>query len=78
MTIEEFVALLHDEIGMPVAAEHLVRDLDSVPGWDSMNMVWLVAAMEARTGVRVALPEVLQAGTLRAVHVLYTGDQAGA
>jgi hypothetical protein len=71
VTTDDFVAMLRDELGMPISAGDLHRQLDDVPGWDSMHLVWLIAEMELRTGRRVSLPNVLEAPDLAGVHALY-------
>ncbi|WTE37175.1 acyl carrier protein [Streptomyces sp. NBC_01618] len=71
MTIDDFVTLVRDELGMPVTAEHIGLSLDEVPGWDSVHLLWLVTAMERETGRRVALPDLLEVSSLGAVHALY-------
>jgi hypothetical protein len=74
MTDEEFVTLIHEELGVPVSTACLERSMDEVPGWDSMHLIWLVSAMEGRTGRRVSLPRVLEAPSLGAVNSLYADD----
>jgi acyl carrier protein len=68
--IDDFVVLLRDEIGLPVTAEDTTRALDDVPGWDSMHLLTLLTLLERRTGQRISLPDVLQAGTLERIYEL--------
>jgi hypothetical protein len=74
--IDDFVTLLRDGLGLPLAAEDVDLSLDEVPGWDSVHLLWLLTAMEETTGRRVALPEVLEAPSLASIYALYTPAQA--
>ena len=67
---EDFVALVQDEIGLPVTVE-LARDtLDRIPGWDSVRLLWLITAMERVTGRQVSLPDALMATSLEDIYLL--------
>jgi acyl carrier protein len=68
--IEGFVALVHDEVGLPVAAEHLDVAFDLVPDWDSLHLLRLAAVLEQRTGRALSLADVLEAGSLGALFEL--------
>ncbi|MCU7725982.1 acyl carrier protein [Actinoplanes sp. KI2] len=73
MTVDEFLALLHDHIALPVTVRDMDRPLDDVPGWDSLNLIWLAAEMARRCDRGVDLPDLLEAPSLRAIHQLYAG-----
>ncbi|MFE0465135.1 acyl carrier protein [Kitasatospora sp. NPDC058965] len=67
-TVDDFLALLRDELGMPVGAADLPRGLDEVPGWDSVHLIWLLSALEQRTGRPVSLARILEAPTLAEIY----------
>jgi acyl carrier protein len=58
-TVDEFVTLLHDEVGLPVSSEEMRLDFDQLPGWDSALLLQLIAVLERATGQRLSLPDVL-------------------
>jgi acyl carrier protein len=63
-TIDEFVALLTDEVGVPVTEADLDAVFDHVPGWDSVHLLTLVMALERRTGRTMPMAELLEAPSL--------------
>ncbi|MFG1918448.1 acyl carrier protein [Micromonospora sp. NPDC048898] len=63
-SIDELVALVRDELGLPVTVADADRHLDDVTGWDSVHLLWLAATLERRTGRSVPLPAVLEAESL--------------
>ncbi|PYC68197.1 acyl carrier protein [Streptomyces tateyamensis] len=67
-TVDDFLALLRDELGMPVSTEDLPRGLDEVPGWDSVHLIWLLSALEQRLGRPVSLARILEAPTLAEIY----------
>lgn len=67
-TLDDFLVLVRDEIGLPVGPEHADVPLDAVPGWDSMHLLALLTALERRTGRPISLPDVLEAGSLHGIH----------
>lgn len=69
-SVEEFVGLIRDELGLPLTVEDASRSLDELPGWDSVHLLWLLPTLERTTGRRIALPEVLAAANLREVYDL--------
>jgi hypothetical protein len=70
--VRDFAALVRDEIGLPVTEQELGRGLDQIDGWDSVHLLTLVTVLERETGQSVALPDVLEAGSLREIFELYT------
>ncbi|QTD96706.1 phosphopantetheine-binding protein [Streptomyces cyanogenus] len=70
MKTEDFIALLHDSMGLPVTAEDIDRPWDQVAGWDSVHLLTLVTLLEQRTGRSLPFSEVLQAATLGDIHSL--------
>jgi acyl carrier protein len=69
-SIDDFVALVRDELGLPVTAEDAARSLDEVPGWDSVHLLWLLTVLEQATGRRLTMPDVLEAATLEGIYGL--------
>jgi acyl carrier protein len=70
MTIEDFVRLVRDELGLDVAADGLDAAFTEVPGWNSVHLLRLVALLERETGHAVSVPDVLAAPTLGSVYKL--------
>jgi hypothetical protein len=68
MSITDFLALLRDELALPVSAEDADRPLTEIPGWDSVHVLWLLSVLERKNGGALFLPEALQAETLRGIH----------
>lgn len=64
----EFTALIHEQIGIAIAADDLSRDLDQVAGWDSLHLITLLGALEQRVGRSLPLPDFLEARTLRDIY----------
>jgi hypothetical protein len=64
-TFEDFLALLRHELGLAVTEDAAV---DQVPGWDSVHLLSLLTVLEGRTGRRIHLPDLLEAGTLKEMY----------
>lgn len=69
-TIDEFVAIVRDELGLAVTGDDVRRPLDEVGGWDSVHLLTLATLLEQRTGRPLALPDVLEATTLERIYHL--------
>jgi acyl carrier protein len=69
-TIDDFVDLIHDEIGLAVTAQDVGRTFDEIPGWDSVHLLSLLTALERATGRRISMPEVLEASSLEHVFLI--------
>ncbi|MGW4211286.1 acyl carrier protein [Lentzea sp. NPDC004789] len=69
-TIDDFVTLLREEIGLAVSADDVEADLDQVPGWDSIHLLALTMVLEQRTGRTIAMPDLLEAATLGHIYRL--------
>ncbi len=69
-SIDEFVSLLRDEIGLPVSATDIEAGLDQVPGWDSVHLLTLMMALETRTSRPIPMPELLEAPSLGHIYRL--------
>ena len=70
LTLEDFARLVRDELGLPLADDELTSDLDHVSGWDSLQLLRLVSALERRTGRRVPIASLMEARSLSAIHDL--------
>jgi acyl carrier protein len=69
-TIEEFLSLVHGEIGLSLTPQSVGSGFDELPGWDSLHLLTLLTAIERETGQRVSMPEVLEATSLRDIYEL--------
>ena len=69
-TIDEFLQLVRDGLGLPVTAEDAERGLDEIPGWDSVHLLWLLTSLEKRTGRSISMPEVLEASSLGQIYAV--------
>jgi acyl carrier protein len=77
MTMEDFddfLALVRDELGLPVESDNAGVRLDQIPGWDSVQLLWLVSAVERIAGRRLSLPDVLAASSLEGIYRLATAS----
>ena len=72
-TVEDFITLLQEEMGLPVTAADAGRRLDQLDGWDSLHLLTLLTVLERRTGRSVALPDVLTATTLNDIYAAVAG-----
>ncbi|WP_033434368.1 phosphopantetheine-binding protein [Saccharothrix syringae] len=72
-TIDDFVALVGDELGLVIDREDVGRHLDEVAGWDSVLLLGLLTALERETGRRVPFADVLEATSLERIYALAVG-----
>ncbi|MFD2765803.1 acyl carrier protein [Micromonospora eburnea] len=68
--IDDFAALLRDEIGLSVTTDDLTRDLDEVTGWDSVHLLTVLMALERAAGRPVPMAAALEAPNLAAIYQL--------
>ncbi|MFE9445700.1 acyl carrier protein [Streptomyces sp. NPDC006602] len=73
-SIDDFVALLRDELALSVTADDIGLGFDAVPSWDSVHLLSLCTILERETGRPLALSEVLEAPSLEAVYRLATAS----
>ncbi|MFE9860088.1 MULTISPECIES: acyl carrier protein [unclassified Streptomyces] len=69
-TVDDFVTLLRDELALPVTADDLGRELDTVESWDSVHLLALCTVLERETGRSLPLADVLEAASLKDVYLL--------
>jgi hypothetical protein len=68
--VNDFVALVRDEVGLPVTVEHLIVGFDQVPEWDSLYLLRLATILEREIGRPLPLADLLDAGSLGSVYRL--------
>jgi acyl carrier protein len=73
-TIEDFISLLRDDMGLPVTVQDASLSLDQVAGWDSVYLLSLLTQLEWRTGRSLSLADVLDAQSLRDIYTLAVGE----
>jgi acyl carrier protein len=69
-TLEGFVDLVRDELGLRITAADVGAALDEVPGWDSLQLLELLAVLERETGRQMPLAEMLTADSLQNIYEL--------
>jgi len=69
-TLDDFILLIREEIGMPLEAEQVAADFDELPDWDSLYLLKLVTALEVATGHSVPVGKVLEARSLKGIYDL--------
>ncbi|GAA3566832.1 hypothetical protein GCM10022419_054390 [Nonomuraea rosea] len=69
-TIDDFIALVQDEIGIPVTVADAERGFDELDHWDSVHLLALLIALERATGQRVSMPDVMEATSLQDIFEL--------
>ncbi|WP_381799139.1 acyl carrier protein [Streptomyces niveus] len=69
-TLDDYVLLINDEIGMPLAPEQVAADFDELPDWDSLHLLKLITALESAIGRKVPVGEILQARSLKEIYDL--------
>ncbi len=74
--IDDFLALLRDELGMAVTHDDLDKHLDHVTEWDSAHLVELVTLLERDTGHGISLPDALTASSLAEIYAVAVAGTA--
>lgn len=69
-TIDDFVGLVRDELGMPLEEYQIAADLDQLPEWDSLYLLKLVTALEQATGRTLPVGRLLEARSLGEIYQL--------
>lgn len=69
-SIDDFVTLLGDQMGLLLTEDDLDADLDDVAGWDSAQLLQVLVLLERETGRTIAVPRLLEARTLTAMYDL--------
>ena len=68
ISIDEFLAILRDQVGVDASGDDLDRALHELDGWDSVHLLSLLTIVERASGRPLSLPAALEATTL---HELY-------
>ncbi|MEU5095332.1 MULTISPECIES: acyl carrier protein [unclassified Streptomyces] len=69
-TLDDYVRLVDEEIGIPLAAGQVAADFDELPDWDSLYLLKLVTALETAVGRKIAVGKVLEARSLKEIYEL--------
>jgi acyl carrier protein len=69
-SIVEFVDIVRDELGLQITLDDVGRELDDLPGWDSMHLLSLVSQLEQKTGRAVSVIDLLEAPNLEYIYGL--------
>jgi hypothetical protein len=67
-SLDDFLALVKDEIGLSFTVADSELSFDRLPDWDSVLLLALLGAVERATGRTVSLPDILAAETLGGVY----------
>jgi acyl carrier protein len=74
MRLDDFIALVHDELGLPVTVEDAALHLSELPGWESVHLLALVVALEGRFRRPLSVTELLDAPDLQSIYQLATAS----
>jgi acyl carrier protein len=69
-SLDDFVSLVRDQLGLPVTLENVTDGWDELPGWDSVHLISLLAALERETRRPISLPGMLEAASLQEIYAL--------
>lgn len=64
MTVDEFLTIVGTECGVLVRPGDLSTDFDELQGWDSLNLLKLLVALEAATGRRLTVSRFFETRSL--------------
>lgn len=69
-TLDSFVDLVRDELGLAVTMNNVGASWDELTGWDSVHLLALLTMLERETGKPLSLPDVLATSSLADVYRL--------
>ncbi|MFE5487736.1 acyl carrier protein [Streptomyces sp. NPDC056527] len=69
-SLDDFLSLVHSEIGLSLTPATVGAGFDELPGWDSLHLLTLLTAIERETGQRVPMAQVLESTSLRDIYTL--------
>ena len=72
-SLDEFVSIIRDQLGLMVTRDDMNAGLDEIPGWDSVHLLFLLAVLERVTGRRMSMPDMLEASNLARIYELAGG-----
>ncbi|MFJ9885517.1 acyl carrier protein [Streptomyces sp. NPDC091287] len=68
--LDDFLSLVHREVGLSLTPETVGASFDELPGWDSLNLLTLLTAIERETGRRIPMTQVLESTSLGDIYAL--------
>ncbi|MEU5693435.1 acyl carrier protein [Actinosynnema sp. NPDC020468] len=71
-SLDEFLALVGDQLGLPLTTEDADTPLDDLIGWDSVQLLGLLPVLEERGGRALSLPAILEADSLGRLYDVVT------
>ncbi len=63
-TMDDFVDLIREEIGLNLTLADLNSVFDDIPGWDSINLLRLLVVLEQKYGYSMSMADVLEVPNL--------------
>jgi acyl carrier protein len=69
-TIDDFLELVSDEIGLALTQREARLEFDQLAGWNSVHLLTLLVALEQSLGRRVAMADALTATSLFDIYAL--------
>ncbi|MFD9036268.1 acyl carrier protein [Streptomyces sp. NPDC059567] len=69
-SLDDFLSLVHSEIGLSLTPKTVGAGFDELPGWDSLHLLTLLTAIERETGQRVPMTQVLESTSLHDIYAL--------
>jgi acyl carrier protein len=68
MDRSEFIGIVRDELDLPLQSQDLESDFDQIVSWDSMHLLRLITALEAETGTRLKIGQLMADRSLSAIY----------
>jgi acyl carrier protein len=69
-TLDDFIELVSDQLGLPLAAGDADTPLSDLPGWDSLYLLRLLVVLERHAGRPLSFPDLLAAPDLAGIYRL--------
>jgi acyl carrier protein len=69
-SLDDFIAMVRDELSLLVTVDDAGRGLRELPEWDSLHLLTLVTVIEDRTGRNVSVIDLLEAPDLASIYEL--------
>jgi acyl carrier protein len=68
MTETEFVDVVRAESGLSLSTDDLRTRFDDLPGWDSVQLLKVLSALETERGITLPIARLLEARCLGDLH----------
>ncbi|MEV4441661.1 phosphopantetheine-binding protein [Streptomyces sp. NPDC049577] len=68
--VGELIALVNEELGTALRPADAGAPLGTLPGWDSLLLLRLVAVLERHTGRPLPVGDVIAAGSIAGIHAV--------